>query len=93
MGKQPVAKRPVFLERKSYRARRMMDAVRLLPFLGLALWMAPLMWPLPDPQGQGGIAMSTALMYLFGVWCGLAILGWVLWRHTRPSDSKRDAED
>ncbi|MFC6584470.1 hypothetical protein [Sulfitobacter aestuariivivens] len=39
---------PVFLERRRYRARRMMDAVRLLAFLGIALWMVPLMWGCPE---------------------------------------------
>ena len=39
---------PIFLEKRGYRQRRMMDAVRLLPFLGLMLWMVPLLWPVPE---------------------------------------------
>jgi hypothetical protein len=78
-----VARRPIFLERRSYRQRRMMDAVRLLPILGLVLWMVPLIWPRPDAGGDGGVAMSTALRYLFGVWALLVALSWALWRRTR----------
>ena len=39
MSKPPGS--PLFLERRSYRFRRMMDAVRLLPLLVLAFWMVP----------------------------------------------------
>ncbi|GAA6177894.1 hypothetical protein [Sulfitobacter pacificus] len=78
-----MANGPVFLERQTYRMRRLMDAVRLLPLLGVALWMVPLMWPLPDAEG-GGIAMSTALRYLFGVWLLLVVMRALLWRKTRP---------
>ena len=77
--------RPIFLERRSYRFRRLMDAVRLLPFLGLALWMFPLMWPLSDVTvaGASGMSTGTALRYLFGVWFALIVITWLLWRRTR----------
>ncbi len=74
---------PVFLERRSYRMRRLMDAIRLLPFLGLVLWMVPLVWPLPETTPTGAIAMSTALKYIFGIWILLITLCWLLWRRTR----------
>lgn len=77
---------PVFLERQTYRMRRLMDAVRLLPLLGAALWMVPLMWPLPEAEG-GGIAMSSALQYLFGVWLMLVVMRLILWRKTRVQDA------
>jgi hypothetical protein len=36
----------LFLERRSYRRRRMMDAVRILPLLCTLLFLVvPLMWP------------------------------------------------
>lgn len=77
--------RPIFLERRSYRFRRLMDAVRLLPMLGLALWMVPLMWPLQEMSGSDapGMSTGTALRYLFWVWVGLILLTWLLWRKTR----------
>ena len=44
----------VFLERETYRRRRIMDAARLLPLLGVALFALPLLWPKPgDPGGDG----------------------------------------
>jgi hypothetical protein len=76
----------LFLERRNYRFRRMMDAVRVLPVLGFVLWMIPLMWPTaPSPDGgaETGIPMSTALTYVFGVWVALIVLTLVLWRRTQ----------
>lgn len=65
---------PVFLERTSYRRRRLTDAVRLIPVLGVFLWALPLMW------ARGGTSSSAALLYLFGVWAalvlGAALLSW-----------------
>ncbi|MDF3413411.1 hypothetical protein HKX54_02995 [Sulfitobacter sp. M57] len=88
-----MANGPVFLERRSYRARRLMDAVRLLPLFGLALWMVPLMWPLPQAE-DGGIAMSTALLYLFGVWLMLVAMRAVLWWKTaRLRERETDAPE
>jgi len=79
---------PIFLEKRSYRQRRMMDAVRLMPFLGLMLWMVPLLWPLPEATPAPGtddaaMPMSVALRYLFGVWALLILASWALWRRTR----------
>ncbi|SDF85817.1 hypothetical protein [Sulfitobacter delicatus] len=78
---------PIFLEKRSYRQRRMMDAVRLLPFLGLMLWMVPLLWPVPVAgvvaEAAPAMPMSVALRYLFGVWLLLIFASWALWRRTR----------
>ena len=85
-----MAQTPVFLERRSYRKRRMMDAVRLLPLLGLALWMVPLMWGVPEAQSADVTRMSSALRYVFGIWVSMVVISWVLWRFTRapqPDDS------
>ena len=64
---------PIFLERHSYRQRRMMDALRLLPFLGLMLWMLPLFWPSPSGAEDEAIPASTAVIYVFGVWALLIL--------------------
>ncbi|MCR8825768.1 hypothetical protein [Pseudosulfitobacter koreensis] len=77
---------PVFLERRSYRRRRMQDAQRLLPVLGLMLWMVPTLWPSGDEAGH--VAMSGVIYYIFGVWCVLIGLSAWLWRGLR-----RSAED
>lgn len=72
-----------------------MDAVRLLPFLGLMLWMVPLLWPVPDATPEPTeptIAMSVALRYLFGVWALLILATWALWRRTRDVASGEGAD-
>ena len=88
-----MARSPLFLERRSYRLRRMMDAVRFLPFLGLALWMVPLLWPVAEVTAQGStepMPLSTALRYIFGIWAMLVLAAWVLWRRTREQADKID---
>ncbi|MBM2292217.1 hypothetical protein JQX09_09855 [Sulfitobacter pseudonitzschiae] len=69
---------PVFLERRSYRRRRLKDAQRLLPVLGMLLWMVPVLWPTRNETGH--ITMSAAIYYVFGVWCLLIGLSFGLWR-------------
>jgi len=84
-----MARDPVFLERKSYRRRRMMDAVRLLPLLVFALWMVPLMWGLPQESGEV-TPIATALRYVFGVWLAMIVAGWALWRRTRSDEPPQE---
>ena len=59
-----------------------MDAVRLLPLLGFALWMVPLMWGVPE-KGNAALPISSALKYIFGIWGIMVLAGWALWRYTR----------
>ena len=90
-----MTKSQIFLERHSYRMRRTMDAVRLLPLLGLGLCLVPLMWPgAADPEtGVAPVPTSTALRYLFAVWLGLVAASALLWRRTRGrSDAVPDAD-
>ncbi|CUH82645.1 hypothetical protein SAMN04488093_1219 [Tropicibacter naphthalenivorans] len=58
---------PLFVERQTYRRRRLVDAARALPVLGLMLWWVPLLWSLPEEP----MPASTALIYIFLVWAGL----------------------
>lgn len=76
---------PLYLARESYRRRRAMDAVRVLPFLGLFLFMLPLMWD--DTTGPG---RSTAFegLYLYVVWAGLILAAAALVR--RLPDRQED---
>lgn len=67
----PAGAAPLFLARRSYRRRRMMDAARMLPLLGIVLFLMPALWApgesaVPD-TGRGGI-------YLFVVWGGLILI-------------------
>ena len=61
---------PVFLARRGYRQRRLADAVRLLPMLGIILLLViPLQWP-----GDGTLPISRAMLFIFGSWIFLAVL-------------------
>ncbi|CUH86174.1 hypothetical protein PH5382_00081 [Phaeobacter sp. CECT 5382] len=70
-----------FVERRTYRRRRLMDIARLLPILGALLFTVPLMWPNPDPypapDTHGGMATSAAITYIFVVWAGLIAASFV----------------
>jgi hypothetical protein len=78
---------PVFLERRSYRRRRMMDALRFLPVLGVLLWMVPILWPTAadGPTTAEAISMSTAVVYVFAVWCALIVAALARWSFLRLS--------
>ncbi|MBS0126742.1 hypothetical protein [Thetidibacter halocola] len=66
--------RPLFVARETYRRRRLRDAARALPVLGLLLWMVPLLWPL----NTEAVSASGALVFLFTVWAGLVIVAGAL---------------
>lgn len=88
---------PVFLDRRSYRKRRMMDAIRLTPVLGALLWMVPLLWA-EGPQGALDgepvqTTLSSAIKYVFWVWLGLIVLSAALWRMTRDDVARIHAPD
>ncbi|WP_226898482.1 hypothetical protein [Mangrovicoccus algicola] len=68
------ARPPVFLERQSYRHRRLIDASRVVPVFGLMLFLVPLLWPQPQPEAQGApgqVALAGRGLYLFLAWGGL----------------------
>ena len=82
------SKPPVFLERQSYRRRRVIDAARVLPFIGLLLWLIPLLW---REEGTAAVRSSSAIVYLFGVWAllvlGAGVLSWRLTAQAREADT------
>lgn len=59
----------------------MMDALRLLPVLGVLLWLLPLFWPADNTQADGTapVMMSVAVTYVFFVWVALIALAFSLW--------------
>jgi hypothetical protein len=77
--------KPLFLGRKGYRARRLRDAARLLPLLGLALLLLPVMWA-PSLRALIGDAM-----YIFAVWLGLIVAAGLLGRCLTRDDGGDDA--
>jgi hypothetical protein len=74
---------PLFLARRTYRRRRLMDALRLLPWLGAFLFGLPLLWG--DPTTAHG------LLYLFAAWALLIVLSFALARRF-AADPGTDAE-
>ncbi|MFD1342940.1 hypothetical protein [Litorisediminicola beolgyonensis] len=62
---------PVFLERRSYRRRRLRDGLRLLPVLGLFIWLVPLLWA---RGGAEAPSSSSVLIYLFTGWAVLIVM-------------------
>lgn len=85
---------PVFLERRSYRQRRIMDALRILPFLGVLLWIFPLFWPASsDLAGQAAsMSMSSAVIYVFVVWILLIGASFTLRHLLRPTFEQQAAD-
>ncbi|SIN83216.1 hypothetical protein SAMN05444002_0857 [Vannielia litorea] len=82
---------PLFLARETYRRRRLMDAARLLPVVGLGLVLFPLLW-----IGQGaGPQTRVGVIYLFAVWALLiAVAGFVAARLSAPlPPGKADERD
>lgn len=80
----------LFLERRSYRRRRMMDAVRILPLLCTLLFLVvPLMWP----KGEAALSLSTAIWYLFVVWVLAILASFGLWRRIRRSATSHQQPD
>lgn len=81
----------VFLERRSYRMRRLGDAARLLPVLGLVLLLLPLFWA-PE-TAQAPRMTSWDGLYLFAIWGGLIGFAALLSRRlTRMGDLPAQAE-
>ncbi|NOD62703.1 MULTISPECIES: hypothetical protein [unclassified Ruegeria] len=71
---RPGARSSVFLERQSYRRRRLTDAARLLPFLGALLFALPLLWP-DRSSGDVAVPLSSAIFYVFVCWGALIVIG------------------
>lgn len=65
--------KPMFLERDTYRRRRLADASRLLPIFGAALLLVPIFWTEDQASAQG-------LIYILGVWAGIIVLSGILSR-------------
>ena len=62
---------PIFVQRSNYRQRRLRDAARMVVYLGLVLWMVPLLWP---TEMADNATQSRTLVYIFCVWVLLVAL-------------------
>lgn len=80
---------PLFLARASYRKRRLRDAARLLPILGLFLLFLPVLW-----TSDGKIALTSGeMIYFFGVWLFLILAAAAFARGLRVGDRTEEEEE
>lgn len=63
--------RPLFVAQATYRARRTMDAARLLPLFGAILFLGLL--PLIRSNNSEGV-ISGSILFMFGAWVVLIAL-------------------
>ncbi|MEH6521365.1 hypothetical protein [Sulfitobacter sp.] len=82
----------LFLERRSYRRRRMMDAVRILPLLCTVLWLVvPTMWPnSSEVASDTQTSLSSAIWYLVVIWALAITATFALWRRIRTHGEEDD---
>ncbi|SNR27020.1 hypothetical protein [Paracoccus sediminis] len=73
--------RPLFLERASFRRRRLGDAARVLPVLAAALILVPVWWM------PGQVSFAGGAVWLFGLWAALIAAIWALHRALRRADA------
>lgn len=87
-----MARRPqrLFLEDKSYRRRRIMDAARLLPFAGSVLFLLPV---LRDPANTPEKETAGGMVYLFVIWFILIVLAMWLSASLRKSTDEEAQTD
>jgi hypothetical protein len=77
------ARKTLFLERASYRRKRLADAALLLPVLAAVLFL----WPLVLPSEDGGVATRRAAVYFFGLWFALVGLAALMARALSRGDA------
>lgn len=80
----------VFLERQTYRRRRLIDWIRILPIIGLILFLVPLLWPV---DGSKATSSADALVYIFLVWFVLVIAAGVSARALKNAEEDDDDRD
>jgi len=57
---------PLFLERQTYRRRRLMDGARVLPVVGAVFFLLPVLWA--GPGGDGAARTAMGGIFVFVVW-------------------------
>ncbi|MBO6899197.1 MAG: hypothetical protein JJ868_17650 [Shimia sp.] len=78
-----------FLERQSYRRRRLIDTIRMLPVIGAVLWAVPLLWR--QSEDSGTVLTSDAIIYIFLVWLLLVVGGgWLAHSLKRSNAEERE---
>ena len=92
---------PLYLARRSYRRRRLRDAARILPVLGAALMVVPILLgqgaphapgsgaePAAAALSQGARALGADAIWLFALWAAMVLAALVLsiGLHDGPDD-------
>jgi len=79
----PGARTPLFLERRVYRRRRLIDAARILPVAGLVAILLPALW-----SRGGQVSTAAEALYLFGLWLALILAAGALSRPLREAQER-----
>lgn len=80
----------VFLERQTYRRRRLIDLIKMLPLIGIILWLVPLLWP---TEGEDRVSSADAIIYIFVIWFILVLVKALSARALRDKDGPEDREE
>ena len=81
-----VSEQKLFVEPRNYRARRMVDGLRILPIVGIFLIAMPLFWG----GSETPIKSSNVMLFVFGVWAILILTNCIM---TRRIGKERDSLD
>ncbi|MEO1910511.1 MAG: hypothetical protein ABGX10_08820 [Paracoccus sp. (in: a-proteobacteria)] len=73
--------RPLFLERASFRRRRLGDAARVLPVLAMLLMLLPVWW------SPVSLSYAAGAVWIFGTWAVLIVAVWLLHRALLRSEA------
>lgn len=73
--------RPLFLERASFRRRRLGDAARVLPVLAMLAMLLPVWWV------PASLSYAAGAVWIFGTWAVLIIAVWLLHRALLRSEA------
>lgn len=83
MAKEP---QPVFLERASFRRRRLSDAAAIIPFFGIVLLCIPAIWASESRT-------ASAMVYVFTVWAMLILVMGLVARRLKEPTQDDDPKD
>ena len=81
--------KPVFLERRRYRLRRLSDAAHLLPIVGFVLCSLPMIRNSDKAEPQ---STADGTIYLFLVWAGLILAAFFLSRALSRAEEQDNRE-
>lgn len=82
-------RRPLFLARAPYRRRRLRDAARLLPVVGVLLLVLPLLWS----PGSEVTLTAGDVTYFFVIWALLIAVAAAFAPGLRSGDGRDEEED